>query len=38
MKPKTHINDGGQIVEREMSDEEYAELLVSGWIEGDTTE
>jgi hypothetical protein len=33
MKPKTHINDGGQIIEREMTEEEYAALIESGWTE-----
>jgi hypothetical protein len=27
MKPKTHINDGHNIIEREMTDEEYANYL-----------
>jgi hypothetical protein len=33
MKPKIHINDAGVITEREMTDEEYAALIESGWTE-----
>ena len=33
MKPKIHINDGGVITEREMTEEEYSALIESGWTD-----
>jgi len=36
MKPNITIHDAltGETIVREMTDEEYAELLVSGWADG----
>ena len=30
-KPRIHMNNPDGIVEREMTEEEYADLLASGW-------
>ena len=40
MKPNIDIHDGitGETISREMTDEEYAELLESGWTEEPTNE
>jgi hypothetical protein len=32
-RPNIHINDNGQITEREMTEKEYAALIESGWTE-----